>query len=67
MATLKKIKNGFHDRLSLNTGQKYCRILPLLQREHSAMLSTFIKLPVVNNTFVLPIFEWPFHIGLTVL
>ena len=33
MATLKKTKNGFKDRLSLNAGQKYCR---MLQREHSA-------------------------------
>ena len=42
--TLKKTKNGFQDRLSLNTGQKYCR---MLQRKHSAILSTFMKLPVV--------------------
>ena len=43
MATLKKTKNGFQDGLSLNAGQKYCR---MLQREHSAILSTFIKLPL---------------------
>ena len=43
-ATLKKIKIGFQDQLSLNAGQKYCR---MLQREHSAILWTFIKLPVV--------------------
>ena len=44
--------NGFQDRLSLNAGQKYCRMLPL---EHSAILSTFIKLklPVVIKIFVL--------------
>ena len=47
----KKTKIGFQDRLSLNAGQKYCRIL-----------STFIKLP-----FVLSIFEWPFKTGFTVL
>ena len=35
-------KLGFQDRLSLNAGQKYCRML-----EHSAILSTFIKLPFV--------------------
>ena len=34
---------------------------------HSAILSTFIKLPVVIKTFVLSIFEWPFYTGLTVL
>ena len=29
--------------------------------EHSAILLTFIKLPVVFKTFVLSIFEWPFY------
>ena len=33
----KKTKIGFQDRLSLNAGQKYCRM-------HSAILSNFIKL-----------------------
>ena len=37
----KRSQIGFQDQLSLNAGQKYCRIL---QREHSAILSTFIKL-----------------------
>ena len=32
---------GFQDQLSLDAGQKYCR---MLQGEHSAILSTFIKL-----------------------
>ena len=31
--------------------------------EHSAILSTFIKLRVVIKTFVLSIFEWPFDSG----
>ena len=44
----KRQKIGFQDQLSLNAGQKYCRIL---QREHSVILSTFIKLPVVIKTF----------------
>ena len=48
--TLKKTKNGFQDQLSLNVGQKYCR---MLQMEHSAILSTFIKLPVVIKLFCL--------------
>ena len=38
----------------------------MLQGEHSAILSTFIKLSFVINIFVLPIFEWPFYIGFTV-
>ena len=50
----KRLKNGFQDQLSLNAGQKYCR---MLQGEHSAILSTFIKLPFVVKIFVLSIFE----------
>ena len=38
------------DQLSLNAGQMYCR---MLQGEHSAILSTFIKLPFVIKIFVL--------------
>ena len=36
------------------------------QGEHSAILSTFIKLPFVNKIFVSSIFEWPFYPGFTV-
>ena len=56
-------KIGFQDQLSRNAGQKCCRKLPL---EHSAMLLTFIKLPVVFKIFVLSLFEWPFYTGFTV-
>ena len=56
-------KIGFQDQLSLSAGQTYCR---MLQGEHSAILSTFIKLPFVIKIFVLSIFEWPFYIGFTV-
>ena len=55
---------GFQDQLSLNAGQKYCR---MLQGEHSAILLTFIKLPFVIKIFVLSFFEWPFYTGFTVL
>ena len=41
----KRPKIGFQDQLSLNAGQKYCR---MLQREHSAILSTSIKLPFIS-------------------
>ena len=34
--------------------------------EHSAILSTFIKLALVIKIFVLSIFEWPFYTGFTV-
>ena len=36
------------------------------QREHAAILSTCIKLPVVINTFVLSFFERLFYTGFTV-
>ena len=62
----KKTKNGFQDRLSVNAGQKYCR---MLQGEHSAILPTLIKLPFFINIFTKkkPVFEWPFSTGFTVL
>ena len=59
----KRPKIGFQDQLSLNAGQKYCR---MLQKEHSAILLTFIKLPFVIKIFVSSIFEWPFYTGFTV-
>ena len=57
-------KIGFQDRLSLNAGEKYYR---MLQEEHSEILSTCIKLPFVIKMFVLSIFEWPLKTGFTVL
>ena len=59
----KRLKIGFQDQLSLNAGQKCCRVL---QGEHSAIILTFIKLPFVIKIFVLSIFEWPFCTGFTV-
>ena len=38
----------------------------MLQGEHSAILSTFIKLPSVIKAIVLSIFEWPLKTGFTV-
>ena len=58
----KKTKIGFQDRLLLNAGQQYCR---MLHGEHSAILSTFINLLFVIKIFVLSIFEWPFKTGFT--
>ena len=58
-----KTKICFQDPLSLNAGQKYCR---MLQGEHSAKFSTFIKLPLVIKIFVLSIFDWPLKTGFTV-
>ena len=63
-ATLKKTKIGFQYQLSLNAGEKYCS---MLQGEHSAILSTFIKLTFgIKMLFVLSIFEWPFYTVFTV-
>ena len=39
----------------------------MLQGEHSAILSTFIKLPFVKSIFVLSMFEWPLKAGFTVI
>ena len=49
-----RLKIRFQDQLSLNAGQKYCR---MLQGEHSAILSSFIKLSFVFKTCVLPSFS----------
>ena len=51
--TVKPVLSGHsknEDQLSLNAGQKYCRMLPL---EHSAIHLTIIKLPIVIKIFVL--------------
>ena len=58
-----RLKIDFQYQLSLNAGQKYCR---MLQGEHSALLLTFIKLPFVVKIFVLSIFEWSLYTGFTV-
>ena len=51
--TVKHVLSGHSktkDQLLLNAGQKYCRVL---KGRHSAILSTFIKLPFVIKIFVL--------------
>ena len=53
----------FKNQLSLNAGQKYCR---MLQEELSAILSTFIELPFVIKVFVFSIIEWLVYTGFTV-
>ena len=46
----------------------YCLMqVKSIRREHSTILWTFIKLPVVIKIFVLSIFEWPFYTDFTVL
>ena len=60
----KSPKFGFQDQLSLNAGQKYCR---MLRGEHFAILSSFSKLPFVIKIYVFVYFEWSFKTGFTVL
>ena len=45
----KRPKFGFQNQLLLNACHKYCR---MLQGEHSAILSAFIKLPFVIEIFI---------------
>ena len=42
------------------------QVKSIAKGEHSAILSTFIKLPFVIKILVLSIFEWPFYTGFTV-
>ena len=46
----------------IHQGTTECLVLPA---EHSAILLTCIKLPLVIKIFVLSIFEWPFYTGFT--
>ena len=63
-ATLKKTKIDFETDYRL---MQVKSIAECFKGEHSAILLTFIKLPVVIKTFVLSIFEQPFYTGFTVL
>ena len=56
-------KIGFQDQFLVNAAQKYFR---MIQGEHSAILSNFIKLLLVFKTFFLTIFEWLLKTGFTV-
>ena len=56
-------KLGFKTNYHLMQVKSICR---MLQGEHSAILSTFIRLAFVIKIFILPIFEWPFYTGFTV-
>ena len=58
MATLKKTQNLFFRPIIALCRPK--------EGKHSAILSTFIKLPFVIKISVLSIFEWPFYTGFTV-
>ena len=55
---LKKEQKKVFKTISLNAGQKYCRMLQWSILEHSAVLLACIKLPHGFKTFVLSMFEW---------
>ena len=59
----KQTLSNFQYQLSLNAGQKYCRMPKV---ENFAILSIFVKLQIDIKIFVLSIFEWPFYTGFTV-
>ena len=58
----KKELIGFQDQLSSKALQKAPG-----EGKHSAILSTFIKLPFAIKIFVLSVLEWPFYTGFTVV
>ena len=55
----KSPKIGFQDQVSLNAGQKYCRMLQGILQYFRPSLSYHLP-------FVLSIFEWTFYTGFTV-
>ena len=58
---LKKMtKIGFQDRLSLNQVKRIAEC-----SEHSAIRSTYIKLPFVIKIFVWSVLEWPLKTSFT--
>ena len=42
------------------------QVKSIAEREHSAILSTFIMLPFSIRTFVLSLFKWPLKTGFSV-
>ena len=54
-----------HSKKKTNYG--LMQVKSIAEWEHSAILSTFIKLPFVIKIFVLPFFEWLLKTGFTVL
>ena len=56
-------------KLTFNTDDRLMQVKSIAEcsnRDHSAILLTFIKLPFCIKTFVLPIDKWPLKTGFTV-
>ena len=68
MATLKKDRKlVFKTNYHLTQVKWRSKVLQnAFWRMHSAILSTFIKLPIVIKTIVLSIFEWPYYTSFSV-
>ena len=62
--TKRKPKFGFQHQLSLNAGQKYCRMLQESILQYFQPSLSFFHLSL--RGFVLSIFEWPLKTGFTV-
>ena len=60
MAHWSRVKHSTTEPLHL------MQVKSIAEGELSAILSTFIKLPVGIKIFVLSIFEWPFYTWFTV-
>ena len=63
---LKRPLKKEHQKLVFNTDYNLMQVKSIAEcskGEHSAIYSTFIKLPFPIKTFVLSIFKWPFKIG----
>ena len=52
--------------MDFNTDYRLMQVKSIAEGEHSAILSTFIKLPFSIKIFVLSIFKWPLKTGFTV-
>ena len=62
------VKRPFPKRQKMvfKTNIRLMQVKSIAEWEHSAILSTFIKLPFVIKICVLSMFEWPFYTGFTV-
>ena len=69
--TVKPVLSGHSKRtakLVLNTNCRFMQVKSIAEcsKGHSAILSTFIKLPFVFKTFFFVYFKWPLKTGFTV-
>ena len=66
---IKPVQNGHSPKdrkFVVKTNYCLTTVKSIAEGEHSAILSTFIKLSIVIKIFVLCIFDWLFYTGFTV-